>query len=346
MKNIFVFFLLVPVFLFSQQTMQIGFGENNTYKIPFNGLYDYSHEMFIYTESEIGLGAKEIFEFSFYLEGYNQGYQFNDITIKVAHTSNDQFDNSVKVDLSGLVYSDLTTCVLNRDVVITENGWFKLGFDTSFEYKGSGNLLVIVENRDGTWSPGFGYTQCTYDNSSYRSWIKFQDNDYPEGYGTRSKERPNLIYNYFNNNPLPINLLSFEADFIGSTLTSDVLLKWETASESNNDYYTLYRSIDGVYWEIIASINGAGSSTERLSYQFLDRSVGFSEIHPVFYYKLSQTDFDGNSEEFDPIAVRLKSMSKKIISKTNIIGQEVKENKKGLIIEVYEGGQTSKTFNF
>jgi hypothetical protein len=85
--------------------------------------------------------------------------------------------------------------------------------------------------------------------------------------------------------PLPIELVSFDA----KPTDNSVLVTWQTASEINNDYFTIEKSTDGENWSFVAEIDGAGNSTSLLSYQFLDRmpSNGLS------FYRLKQTDFDG-----------------------------------------------------
>lgn len=104
--------------------------------------------------------------------------------------------------------------------------------------------------------------------------MKYQDNSYPSGSGSgeRNKNRPNLKLTYSINNPLPVNLLNFEGELL-SGIDDIVKLKWETATEQNNDFFTLNRSIDGIVWENIASISGAGNSNEISRYQYIDRSV-------------------------------------------------------------------------
>jgi len=93
--------------------------------------------------------------------------------------------------------------------------------------------------------------------------------------------------------PLPIELMSFNAN----CESGNVVLSWTTATEKNNDYFTLLRSIDGVNFESIGTVAGAGNSTSANSYDFIDRnSNGLS-----YYYKLSQTDYDGTESTFGPI---------------------------------------------
>lgn len=83
---------------------------------------------------------------------------------------------------------------------------------------------------------------------------------------------------------LPIELLSFSALKNGKS----VLLQWVTGSEINNDYFTVEKSVDGVRWEIVGSVDGAGNSSSTKSYSLSDNS----QISGKVYYRLKQTDYD------------------------------------------------------
>ncbi|MEM6641857.1 MAG: DUF2341 domain-containing protein [Bacteroidota bacterium] len=87
--------------------------------------------------------------------------------------------------------------------------------------------------------------------------------------------------------PLPVELYFFEAM---PTEDGDVQVNWATATETNNDFFTLERSFDGENFVEVATIEGAGNSSDLLNYTFLDKQpyVGIS------YYRLKQTDFDGS----------------------------------------------------
>lgn len=67
---------------------------------------------------------------------------------------------------------------------------------------------------------------------------------------------------------LPVELLSFDATLVNN----EVLLKWSTASEINNDYFQVERSIDGKNFEVIEVIQGAGNSMEILIYSTFDNN--------------------------------------------------------------------------
>jgi len=94
---------------------------------------------------------------------------------------------------------------------------------------------------------------------------------------------------------LPINLVSFNADFNGK----DIIVNWSTATEINNNYYTLERSSDIKKWNKIAEIPGAGNSNQVLNYSFVDTDP----LLGTSYYRLKQTDFDGKFEYFGPVSV-------------------------------------------
>ena len=94
---------------------------------------------------------------------------------------------------------------------------------------------------------------------------------------------------------LPIELISFSANLSGEVVD----IAWATASEINNEFFTLERSVDGINWDIIGEIDGAGNSSERLDYRFIDSDP----IPGLSYYRLKQTDFDGKFEYFTPSVV-------------------------------------------
>lgn len=91
----------------------------------------------------------------------------------------------------------------------------------------------------------------------------------------------------FPPSPLPVQLLSFAAKKSLNT----VLCDWETASEINNNFFTIERSADGLSWSAAGIVKGAGNSTNRRSYHFTD----LDPMEGNSYYRLKQIDFDGTS---------------------------------------------------
>jgi hypothetical protein len=85
--------------------------------------------------------------------------------------------------------------------------------------------------------------------------------------------------------PLPVELLFFNAKAQGPS----VLLTWSTATEINNQDFTIERSPNKTDWVAIGVVKGAGNSTAKLDYQFMDEKAKPG----LQYYRLRQTDFDG-----------------------------------------------------
>ncbi len=94
-----------------------------------------------------------------------------------------------------------------------------------------------------------------------------------------------------SDNELPVELLFFEA----KAPEDKVELKWATASETNNDFFTIERSVDGRNFEPLGQVSSKsndGHSNYRLDYSFDDNNP----LRGISYYRLKQTDFDGSYE--------------------------------------------------
>lgn len=98
------------------------------------------------------------------------------------------------------------------------------------------------------------------------------------------------------NSPLPVDLL----DFYAQSRDQRIDIHWSTASETNNAFFSLERSFDGLEFEFIAELTGSGNSNSVRHYKFSDHD----DLPSVVYYRLRQTDFDGNSELFKIVQVR------------------------------------------
>jgi len=92
---------------------------------------------------------------------------------------------------------------------------------------------------------------------------------------------------------LPVELL----DFVGEVQEDGNLVKWTTGTEIENSHFTLLVSKDGINYEVVEVINGAGTTSSTSDYSFLHRSATAGSS----YYKLVQTDFDGTTENLGQI---------------------------------------------
>ena len=97
-------------------------------------------------------------------------------------------------------------------------------------------------------------------------------------------------------NPLPVELLSLEADYRNEI----VEVQWVTASEINSDYFLVQRSANGKDFEIIGNVKAAGNSTSHRNYIFTDKNP----LPGITYYRLNQIDFDGSMNITNSVAVK------------------------------------------
>lgn len=103
-----------------------------------------------------------------------------------------------------------------------------------------------------------------------------------------------------NLSPLPVSWLYFNAAMNDG---GDVDLDWATASEINNDYFTVQKSRDGMDFENFITVAGMGNSTQVNAY----RAVDTNPYNGISYYRLKQTDYDGN-KSYSPL-VRINNRS-------------------------------------
>ncbi|MES2555860.1 MAG: T9SS type A sorting domain-containing protein [Bacteroidota bacterium] len=99
-----------------------------------------------------------------------------------------------------------------------------------------------------------------------------------------------------SSNPLPVELLAFAAQ----CEDVQVVLRWSTASEFHNDFFTIEKSLDAFDWQTIASVEGAGTTTTLTNYTWTD----LSDPNRDMYYRLSQTDNDGETTVHDIIYLK------------------------------------------
>ncbi|MEL7122051.1 MAG: T9SS type A sorting domain-containing protein, partial [Bacteroidota bacterium] len=103
---------------------------------------------------------------------------------------------------------------------------------------------------------------------------------------------------------VPVELMSFTAELY----EQKVLLNWKTATEINNDYFEIERSKANGEFEVITTIDGAGTKYSISDYQFVDVDAQSG----INYYRLKQTDFDGTFEYSDIISVLVNNGKKYI----------------------------------
>ncbi|MFL2580058.1 MAG: T9SS type A sorting domain-containing protein [Parvicellaceae bacterium] len=98
--------------------------------------------------------------------------------------------------------------------------------------------------------------------------------------------------------PLPLDLISFNGECRDNLVNIEFLV----ASQVANEYFTIERSENILHWEEIGNLDGGGTTNEEINYSFVDYSPKEGEN----YYRLKQTDINGNIKYFSPIVVECK----------------------------------------
>ncbi len=259
-KIIYTLILLVfPVFIYANETQQSGNWEDNVTWIDDAPGYTFGNNVNFLINENHIIETIEDIEIAFQ----------NNATINVYGTliinGDIEIDNNLELNIF-----DNGNLVVNGTLKLKNNGSLDINgeleaddIDGGNNNNLIGNGALIVHNPDFDCSANF-------DNCEDSDVIIITD-------------------------PLPVMLLSFEL----SRDSDDVIIKWSTATEINNDYFTIEHSADGQNWDVFLYVNGAGNSNEIRHYEITDDDP----LNGVNYYRLKQTDFDGRFEYFAPKAI-------------------------------------------
>tara|TARA_R110001599_G_scaffold145336_2_gene327764 strand:+ start:23786 stop:30733 length:6948 start_codon:yes stop_codon:yes gene_type:complete len=175
---------------------------------------------------------------------------------------------------------------LNREWRVQETGTVgevMLTFDLSTitgpgDVVGANNLtqLRLLVDNDGNFNTGATLIEPSSTNAIDNT-VTFTVNFGTGQYFTLGSEEEGA---------LPVTLISFKAE---SLEDATVKLKWETSDETNNAFYSIERSGNGSDFEVVANVNGAGTTESTTSYTYTDQSP----LEGVSFYRLKQTDFNG-----------------------------------------------------
>jgi len=116
------------------------------------------------------------------------------------------------------------------------------------------------------------------------------------------------------NSALPIEL----TNFTGTAEKYGVNLLWKTASELNNNFFTVLRSSSGTNFEPIGTVKGNGTTSSSHAYTLTD----FKPEIGKNYYQLQQTDFDGNKTSSEIIVVNVLHLDQQASLYPNPVSQK------------------------
>ncbi len=193
---------------------------------------------------------------------------------KGAHADWDNFDdNNIEV-VSSQEYWDLSRSIGSTGVDVTL-------YWNDGDYSGIGNTSDLLIGHYGTTWQETSLSPSFTGNGSVGTLTDGPINNFSE-FTFTSKNK--------NNTPLPITLVSLEAN----PLDNSIAIDWKTATEYNSDFIEVQRSLNGIdEFRTLGTLKAQGFSNTLTSYQYIDNN-----INPItlYYYRLLMHDYDGKAE--------------------------------------------------
>ena len=318
MKNykLILILLFFSINFYGQNEFQIGsVAPDYTTVTPYRGYYHDARYQVIYLKSELenptigtGIGAgDEITNFSVHVKEKHSTQAYSGFTIKFAHTSASSFSSSAWL-------SGTWTTVYSGNYTINGTGWNSHTFTQNFVWNGTDNIVIE-----------FCFDNSSYSQSDYidrtsggSNMVAYAEQDGATGCSLSFEHtgayRPVVKFNY---NILPIELSSAKID----CYNENTIIEWTSQSEINNDYYTIEKSTNTIDYKLVDYVKGSGNSNKILNYSYTD----YEKNSELTYYKLSQTDFDGKTQELTVLNSKCNDLKNKNLSieNINVIGNNI-----------------------
>lgn len=161
--------------------------------------------------------------------------------------------------------------------------------------------FVYLVEAAGTSTPSASAGLTGAANGNYYSLQNFTNvmsvtTNAGENTNLNAKPLSNQSYSWMPVCALPIELIYFT----GENSNGKNNFEWATATEKNNDHFTLEGSGDGINFIELQKIKGAGNSNSIKHYKINRDPDAF------FYYRLKQTDYDKTSSYSKTIVIETK----------------------------------------
>lgn len=145
-------------------------------------------------------------------------------------------------------------------------------------------LVIYGEEGYGTSSSEIGFTYSIVDGAGVQSQI--------------------VSYSILTYKVLPVVIIQFDV----VARENEVVLRWKTASEQNNDRFEVEKSTDGKTWVRVATVASkakSGNSSQAIEYSVTD----YAKVIGLTYYRLKQVDLDGRIQISGVRTVRAKEIA-------------------------------------
>ena len=290
--------------------------------------------------------------------GLNPGVPTIDINLNVPNTAGVFDVNNIDISID-YRRNESTASMFRRGTFISNNG--AANFRVTYRVNNAGTPVTITSTavaipQDNTFrNYRFTYDNCTGVGQTYVNnvvtwtsptptaglnlyWVGDGNliiGDAMDGAGNNIPNLDNFIMSVFTCGTLPIELLSFK----GFNYGEKNLFEWSTATEVNNDYFIIEQSFDGMNWQDLKKIYGAGNSRHTRHYNmYIEKPE-----KALNYYRLKQTDFDGQTKKFTTLVIDNSSNNElKIIKTLDLLGREVDDTYQGVKLVYYSNGTVVK----
>ncbi|NCC88132.1 MAG: T9SS type A sorting domain-containing protein, partial [Clostridia bacterium] len=188
---------------------------------------------------------------------------------------------------------------------------------------------LTVAYWDNIWKDAGGTASTDYQNGSITSSAQVP-------FGAKG-ERQITFGAKDTEMPLPIELTFFKAGCLNN-LSAEI--SWQTASETNNNYFVIEKSNGKEEFYEIARVQGAGNSNQALEYLFIDENLYSGDN----YYRLTQVDYDGKHTIFNVITINcdkseegeasIYAYPNPFTDELNVVIENLKETE--FVLEIYD----------
>ena len=231
----------------SSDGIEIGSGLRTSNLLPTDNYYKYSLTQQIYTKDEIG-GSTTLESISFL--NASQYERNRNLDIYLMHTSKEAFaDNSDWIDCSG------AQKVFSGEVLFFIDEWTTIVFDTPFEYNGTDNLIVVVDDNTGAYTSSTPF--YVFDAPGHAMYVRSDNTNYDiasisEYTGTKLDVKNQVKFNAAPNRARPTNLQVTDITYNSATIS------WEGEGSRWN---IQYREESADSW---LTVTGSPSKTQTL----------------------------------------------------------------------------------
>jgi hypothetical protein len=266
----------------------------------------------------------------------NYGGSENYATTNVGTTP---YGNSANITITSPVYN-LSTCLGLMQVSFPLFGRIENGYDfLYFQYRIGAGAWVTVQSFTGVQNQTLTYSSIPNTATQFRFLLQTDNSVNSYTTGPWWNQTVNVYYydiarfTITCSAVMPVEFISFK----GKSESDHNELTWQIASETNCDYYTIERSVDGKEYTEVGEVSANGL------YEYKLRDYDYSP--GINYYLLSQTDNDGTRTDLDVITIDNRIEAGEIVGVVNLLGQPCSVDAPGIVVVQHGNGTIVKKFN-